>query len=356
MCYGMSGASFVPVKPYRLKMTKTQLSAHPRQLPTDAVVAITYRCNLRCGKCNLWQDTNQEDLDPGLMDRLPPSLHDLNISGGEPFLHNRLVEIVQRALERCPRVHIIISTGGWLMQSELKRLGQMVPFKDKLGLAISIDGLAATHDLERGRPGSYEMAISTLKAAREMGFTDLRLAFTFTSDNITEYQHIRKLAAELGVEVSTAVVHDSKHYFSPTWKKIILDKTPLLKELDTAIQQQIGSVNPKQLARTYFLAGLEYYLRTEHRPLPCFAAEDFFFLTPNGDVMACNMLNLALGNLHKHSFSDIWNSEQAREAVDVARKCQQCWMICSARSSMRHAMGKLAIWAMKAKLGKHRIE
>lgn len=327
-----------------------------RKPPTDAVVALTYRCNLRCGKCNLWQHCSPTDLDPALIDKLPPSLLDLNISGGEPFLHPQLAVIVHRALERLPKARIIISTGGWLTGAQVDILHSLAAEHERVGLAISLDGLAVEHDLERGRPGSFQMALDTLERARKFGFDDLRIAFTITPQNVALLPKMQELAHKLAVEMSVALVHSSEHYFVPAQEKQQVDRKALEKSITQVLEEQVGSLNPKQLARAYFLAGLDYFNRTGRRPLPCYAAGDFFFLDPAGLVYACNMLAKPLGDLSRQSFDEIWDSKAAQEAFANAGSCNSCWMVCSARTAIKRHKAKVAAWALRAKLGNPRME
>jgi radical SAM protein with 4Fe4S-binding SPASM domain len=327
-----------------------------RKPPTDAVVAVTYRCNLRCGKCNLWRHCDSTDLDPTIIDKLPTSLLDLNISGGEPFLHPQLTVIVHRALEHLPKTRIIISTGGWLTGEQVDVLHALSSEHDRVGLAISLDGLAVEHDLERGRPGSYQMALDTLERARKFGYDDLRIAFTITPQNVALLPKMQELARKLAVEMSVALVHASEHYFVPAQEKQQVDKKVLEKAVAKVLEEQAQSLSPKELARAYFLAGLDCFNRTGKRPLPCYAGGDFFFLDPNGLVYACNMLAKSLGDLSRQSFDQIWNGKAAREAFANAEACNSCWMVCSARSAIKRHKARVAAWVLRAKLGNPRME
>jgi radical SAM protein with 4Fe4S-binding SPASM domain len=227
---------------------------------------------------------------------------------------------------------------------------------DRVGLAISLDGLAVEHDLERGRPGSYQMALDTLERARKMGYDDLRIAFTITPQNVQLLPRMRELANKLAVEMSVALVHASEHYFVPAQEKQQVDKKQLEKVVTEVMVEQIGSLNPKQLARSYFLAGLDFFNRMGKRPLPCYAAGDFFFLDPDGLVYACNMLAKPLGDLSRQNFDEIWDGKAAQEAFSNARECNSCWMVCSARTAIKRHKTKVAAWALRAKLGNPRME
>ena len=128
------------------------------------------------------------------------------------------------------------------------------------------------------------------------------------------------------------------------------------KVVAEVLGEQVGSVNPKQLARAYFLAGLDYFNHTGRRPLSCYAAGDFFFLDPKGLVYACNMLAHPLGDLSRQTFDQIWDGKTAQEAFAKAGVCNSCWMVCSARTAIKRHKAKVAAWALRAKLGNPRME
>ena len=90
--------------------------------PIDAVVAVTYRCNSRCIMCNIWQIKNFPEINYEEYLKLPSSLRDINISGGEPFLREDLVDIVRVIKRACPKAKITISTNGLFVRKQLKNL------------------------------------------------------------------------------------------------------------------------------------------------------------------------------------------------------------------------------------------
>ena len=80
------------------------------KMPIDAVVAVTYRCNSRCIMCNIGKIKDYPELSVGAYKKLPSSLKDINISGGEPFLRHDLPQIIKVVKKQCPKAHIILST------------------------------------------------------------------------------------------------------------------------------------------------------------------------------------------------------------------------------------------------------
>ena len=63
---------------------------------TDAVLAVTYRCNARCKSCDVWKlpQGGEGELSPEEFELLPDTLRNINVSGGEPFMRPDLAEVV----------------------------------------------------------------------------------------------------------------------------------------------------------------------------------------------------------------------------------------------------------------------
>ena len=125
----------------------------------DRVVHLhpTRLCNLACLHC-------YSTSDPGQRDALAPELITValgvlraegyavvSLSGGEPLVYRPLRAVVEGAHELGFRVTMI--SNGLLAN---KRALPLLSSLD--GIAISFDGLAATHDAMRGRAGAFDRA------------------------------------------------------------------------------------------------------------------------------------------------------------------------------------------------------
>jgi len=77
----------------------------------------------------------------------------------------------------------------------------------------------------------------------------------------------------------------------------------------------------------------------QDRLIPCTAATDFVFVDPWSDVYACNVRpDLKMGNLAEQSWEDIFQDEKAEGIRKQVSACRQnCWMVGSARTSMRNS-------------------
>ncbi len=112
----------------------------------------------------------------------------------------------------------------------------------------------------------------------------------------------------------------------------------------------LGRFSARAAARAYFAAGFECLAEGGKRPLPCRAAERFFYLDPAANVYGCNMRADVLGNLAADEWEDLWGGAARRDFLPTAGDAcpVQCWMVCTARTSIRDGRGRVGWWAARA--------
>jgi radical SAM protein with 4Fe4S-binding SPASM domain len=315
-------------------------------MPVDAVVAVTYRCDSRCNMCNIWQLPPGDELSPEQFRKLPRALRDINITGGEPFLRDDLVEIVGILNEHCNHPRIVISTNGF----ERRRIAHAAPGLLKIGrnvgLAVSLDGIGEKHDEIRGIPGGFDKVVETLKQLRTIGYRNVRVAFTAQRNNVKHLGAVYDLSRQFGFQFTTSVAQNSDFYFS-TAENQMVDPLDLSAELTYVMRKELLSLSPKRWLRAYFYAGVLAYNVSKERILPCRAGRDSFFMDPAGFVYPCLTLNKAMGDIRTRVFDEVWGSAEADKVrcdVDLCR--QPCWMICTARTAMMRRPHEPAMWIL----------
>jgi MoaA/NifB/PqqE/SkfB family radical SAM enzyme len=312
--------------------------------PVDAVVAVCYRCNLRCLTCDL-ADRGDERLDAATLRKLPRSLQYVNVTGGEPLLLDDLVPCVRAAYE-ATGAQITISTNGTLPERAAEAVRELSPDVRDLRVAVSVDGLEATHDHIRQAPGSFRKAIRTVEELSPLLGRNLHLAFTISAANAAEFAGVARLADEYRLPLSLALTHTSEHYFRPR-EGAVPDERAALGAAVEATRYYLRRVSPRAAARAYFAAGLGRVAAGRRRPLPCRAGDRFFYLDPAADVYLCNMRGDVLGNLGRRAFDDVWGGDaRGRLLPSTGEACPvQCWMVCTARTSLKDHPVRLACWA-----------
>lgn len=328
----------------------TQRATHPK----DAVVAVTYLCNSRCTMCDFWKETRQPTVTLADYAKLPPTLRDINISGGEPTLHPQLVDIVRTLRRACPKAQITISTNGFLTSLITKRIAEIQTFYPEIGVRISIDGVGEKHEEIRRIPHGYAKCLATLRALKAQGVANLGIAFTMTNDNIDHLAQLADVAEAEGVQFTCALMHSSAFYFGG--KENARDAARIVAigaAFDALADRGLRSWDPKRWARAYFAHGLAVLAREGRQVLPSRAGVDFFFLDPWGSVVPSVMHPHTLGNLAASAtFAALWTSAPADAArAAVRRSPQPYWLICTARTTMRRHPVRVLAWIIRRKLG-----
>ncbi len=322
--------------------------------PFSAVVAVTLNCNARCVMCDIWKQHSAGEMQPLEYQNLPPSLREVNITGGEPFLRQDLPEVIAALRQACPRARMVISTNGFLVD----RVQQTAPLLRELGstvgVRISIDGLEETHDRLRGVPGGFARALSALEILRASGVRDLGLGMTLLAENVTQVSEVYQLAEELKVEFSVTLASDSPIYFGEDKSCMRpLDGDELQRQLRRLAWSEYHHWQPKRWFRAWFERELAQFALRGLRPLACDAGRGFFYLDPQGRVFCCHLLPHRLGSLREDDWASLWHSAKAQIARQEVAGCQGCWMVCTARTQMRRNLPRIGVRILGGKIRAH---
>ena len=327
-----------------------------RFMPTDVSVITTYRCQMRCKMCNIWENPTRRNEEITARDlEILPSLKFANITGGEPFVRNDLEDITEVLFTKSPR--IVISTSGWHTHKILK-LAEKFP---NIGIRVSIEGLSQKNDELRGRDSSFDRGLKTLLGLRELGVKDIGFGITVSNRNSEDMLWLYRLAKSMGLEFATAAFHNSFYFHKDD--NTIHNKDEVIGNFQRLIEMLLQENSPKSWFRAFFNLGLINYIRGGRRMLPCEAGSANFFIEPNGDVFPCNGLEErywkeSMGNIHQvQSFEELWFSSQAEKVRNKVRSCSKnCWMVGTAapviKKYIRHPVKWVAINKFKSMLGK----
>lgn len=317
--------------------------------PTDASIILTYRCPMRCQMCNIWKyPTNRsEEIQAKDLTSLP-KLKFINLTGGEPFIREDLDTIVEECYNHTDR--IVISTSGWF-EDRVIELAKKFP---NIGIRISIEGLSEKNDELRGHDGGFDKGLRTLLSLKKMGVKDIGFGCTVSNHNSKDMLSLYQLSLSMGLEFATAAFHNS--YYFHKEDNLISNKEEVCNDFRKLIEWQLEESNPKSWFRAWFNMGLINYIEGGRRMLPCEAGSANFFIDPWGEVYPCNGMEdkfwkLSMGNIHQHTFNEIWESEQAAIVREKVRNCpKNCWMVGTASPVMHKYIKYPLKWALQNKL------
>jgi len=162
---------------------------------------ITRTCNLRCVHC--YSDSmamkypgelSWEQMQEVVGDLAAYQIPSLLLSGGEPLIHPRFLDLVGLASQA--GLKLTISTNGTLITPEKAAL---LKAADVAYVGISLDGIRAIHDQFRGKEGAFDAAVRGFRHCHEVGQkTGLRL--TLTRHNVENIEQILDFIEEQGIQ------------------------------------------------------------------------------------------------------------------------------------------------------------
>ena len=152
---------------------------------------ITRTCNLRCVHC--YSDSQAmgypgeltwEQMESVVADLAAYQVPSLLLSGGEPLVHPRFFDLVEKASSA--GLKLTISTNGTLITPEKAALLKKA---NVAYVGISLDGIGKIHDEFRRKEGAFDAAVRGFRACHEVGQkTGLRL--TLTRHNVENIERI----------------------------------------------------------------------------------------------------------------------------------------------------------------------
>jgi MoaA/NifB/PqqE/SkfB family radical SAM enzyme len=319
----------------------------PPILPSNVLLATTYKCNSRCMMCNIWRKyqkspnrlkeelTLDEFIDFVNKNRF---LRKIALTGGEPFLRKDLYDMVIFLDERGYNVEIttnaILIKKIKLEESKiLNNLSGNVPHN----LSISIDGLEKTHDYLRGVNGNFKKAINLLKWAmqqtKKYDFFTTSISHTITRTNYIEFAQFFDFFNNFGLrpeQITFRLAQVSSQYF----ENIKSNEIP--NNFDKIYEQVKKVLNKYQILKCdVFYQGLLRYLKNPYKQVfPCSVGFSFCYIDPYWNVYPCISWMKNLGNLRDFDLDlkKFWKSESLRETRELVKdeKCPNCWSQCTA--------------------------
>jgi organic radical activating enzyme len=203
-----------PLRAYTAPVDPVEAHLPPREpsKPLTLLLLINRGCNLRCAFCDLW-DRGQNMPLPQVLKLLDEALaigtRTLVITGGEPFLHPQLFDVVRAAKARGLSVNI--TTNGTLVERRWAELTQ----SGVDSLSMSLDGLETTHDQLRGKVGAFTQTVRALRRVKDEAGITTSVYFTVTNQNVHELVPVFELAQQLRAGFDFWPVNDAPRSRSP---------------------------------------------------------------------------------------------------------------------------------------------
>ena len=341
-----------------------------RRLNT-VVFFVTSVCNEKCRHCFYWEELNQKgDLTLSQIERISvtmPSITDLWLSGGEPFMRKDLPEILEMFYRHNEVRWVNLPTNGLFQERTHRWIDQVLDRCQDLhiDLNISLDGFESTHEKIRGVPGCYKKTLDTLHSLPplvEKYRRQLRVNMNtcLNAHNVDELIAFMKFVYyELPVDGQYLQLIRGNP-LDPSMKAVPTEK---LKEVYDFARSLYERYAERLFAQSGWLTGgiakvfyagtlalhnkiqLANYLQSTKWPMRCTAGETFCVIDYNGDVRACELRG-KLANLrdYDYDFSRLWADRlRLRELEQIASDGCWCTHVCNIHDSLRYDPKVLAV-------------
>ncbi len=308
--------------------------------PQAVSLEVTHRCVCRCVMCNIWKipasvpDLSLEQWNELLSSPLLADLRELDITGGEPFLRDDLVNLVGEVC-RLKAGHltrlcsIAITTNGVLCDRVIGMVEEMLVPMERAGLDLvvvcALDAIGESHDRIRQYPGAWNRVDRCVD-----GLTGLReehpnlivgVKTTVLPQNVGQVDAIADYARKRGLFtiISPAIVTGGRYLNTDRAGEIGLNE-----EQRAALAVFFES---PACGWSYHAAVLARYLRTGSVTKPCTCGYNYLFVRSSGEVLLCPLLPDPVGNVSETPLETLFSSAQARRIrrrVGRIMECSHC--------------------------------
>ena len=169
------------------RLSLQALSHRRRRTPPFMIVFINSICNLTCEHCFYWRNLNKrDDLVFDEFKRLSEELgtfENLNLSGGEPFLHPQFADVCSLFIRNNGVKQIYVPSNGYYREKMKTQLTKVLENKslEFFVCELSLDGMPEYHDKFRGNPHSFRKAMESIQILAACGCVSGRKAYFFNT-------------------------------------------------------------------------------------------------------------------------------------------------------------------------------
>ena len=280
--------------------------------PFKFFLELTYNCNLKCKHCYRQEDVYidkkecpSKHIDKNIIFQTLDDMEmlkvvELYVTGGEPFLHPDIFEIIEYASEKNFLLTILTNGHIFSKKENVEKIKEM----DIYDIRISIYGLENSHDRFTRIKGSYKKTITALKNLNEI----------------------------LGLGTGVFVLTTLSYHDCGLVIKFFEENKINLTINSTISPTARGDLNPLDLR----ISNIQYseFIKEYNIPMygsKCSAGISRFRISPLGEVGPCELMDdISFGNIGNQRLSDILNNDLRKVFVNDFKgylkkhKCNSC--------------------------------
>lgn len=312
-------------------------NARSMRRPISASFELTSRCNLRCKMCYVAEAADnkkvrERELSAGQWIKLAEMAREagvlyLTLTGGEVFLRKDIKEIYQ-AMTSMGFLIQIFTNGTLITPETAKWLAKTPP----LLVSYTVYGASPeTYERICGVREGYERVRNSIRLLREEG-VNLEIKTTAVQGNWREFNEIAALAKEYGV------IYGIVNYISPRREgcnsdpvgqrmtpEELIEHDALRIEYNKANHANNASVKNDEY--DYLIPELEETEDDENDAFYCQAAKSGFWMTWDGRMTPCGLMNEPAAYPLEAGFEEAWKGlKKACSEISPCRECQKCDM------------------------------
>jgi MoaA/NifB/PqqE/SkfB family radical SAM enzyme len=316
-------------------------------MPINLTFSVTNICQSRCKTCNIWElykkhpQKRKTELTLPEIDKIFSSMGHIyifNISGGEPFLRNDLVQIIESACNHLRPGIIHIPTNAIAIRKIKKQVSEIIRLLEtkfpsvRLTIKPSLDHIGEKHDEIRGMPGNFEKVIDLFhylqKQQTEHKNVHAELGTVISCWNVDDIETISEYVSKLGpdsyrneIAENRSEMFNQENSITPSPEKYEQAISLFVRQIQTHMRSKVFF---QRITHAFRLAYYDLAIQTMKRKkqiIPCYGGISNAHMTPYGDIWACCTLGYekSMGNLrdYDYDFRALWNS---RHAMDVRKE------------------------------------
>lgn len=300
--------------------------------------------------CNIWKVPSSvpnlpiRDWVALLSSDLNVDIRELDITGGEPFLRDDLVSLIE-AVADLKRNHlrelrsIAITTNGVLNTRVVRMVDEMLSPVERNGLGLvivcALDAVGELHDEIRRYKGAWEAVNKCISGLIELRSEHpglvVGLKTTVLARNIGQLDRIAAYADERGLFtiISPAIITSGRY--------LNLDKKNDLTLSEDDRFRLAEFYAGSRFKWSYHARALATYLRTGRIKKPCSCGFNYFFVRSTGEVFLCPLFEESVGNCTNTPIDEVFRSVEARRIRHRVGRSPEC-MYCTEPGLERYSL------------------
>lgn len=272
--------------------------------PSVVALELTHNCPLHCKHCYVNAGKGL-DMSDDLLDLLYEELLNLNIdtiqlTGGEPLLHPRIIEIITFFTNH--NIQVQIMTSGMINNPKINQAISLIKKNNGL-VQVSLDGLKDTHNKFRENINSFDNAINFIKELKKLEVI-IGVSTCINDQPNDEIESLCKYIKDLGVNIyRIGSITDigranENNVFTPSLR--VREIEELKKYLCSKFNDDTFSVHLIEEATE---------LQCNDCSTNCGYGHNFIMVNPKGDMYPCLFSEKSIGNYYDSNIKTLMKNK-----------------------------------------------